>query len=221
MSDRREWARKTLTKWAAEIGAWPERKNDRVFQKALIDIAADEAVVEIVAHFGGKITLMPYFVAHARRDPIEEAIGRMMSMTASVMADQYCRPVFAKAIVEKREELEKKRAYALSLTPYDNYNECLRGDYVAQIDALLAVQAPLSDPIVERRSPTRKELDGGVKDYAHTRGVCARVQELGRHIFGKAGDRVTDAFVTAVTGVLFSPDDRKVHSPDRRVRRKR
>jgi hypothetical protein len=41
MSDRREWAQRTLARLAAEIGAWPQRKSDKVFQKALIDLAAD------------------------------------------------------------------------------------------------------------------------------------------------------------------------------------
>jgi hypothetical protein len=75
MSDRREWAKKTLAKLATEIGAWPRWKDNKAFQKALIDIRDDEAVVEIVAQFGGdKIPFEPLEKrANRLRDPAEEA----------------------------------------------------------------------------------------------------------------------------------------------------
>jgi hypothetical protein len=127
-----------------------------------------------------------------------------MHTTAFAVADQDCRPVPAKAIVEKREELERARLQASAL-PSTPVSEA----YLGLVDQFLAIQAPLSDPIVERRPPTRKGIDGSARDYAHARGVCARVQEEGRRIFGKAGDRVTDVFVSAATGVFFSRDDRR------------
>jgi hypothetical protein len=195
MSDRREWARNTLAKLAVELGAW--RPEDRVYQRALISIAADEKAVELVAEFGRMFSIMAYFAASARRDATEEAAARMMHTTATTMADQYCRPVSAKTIVVTREVFEKELSQPLTPTQRDFVNWFLEN------------QAPLNDPIVEQRPPTRKELDADAGDYAHARAVRARVQEEGRRIFGKAGDLVTDAFVTAATGIWFARDDRR------------
>jgi hypothetical protein len=108
-------------------------------------------VEKLAAQFGGKIQLMPHFVMHARRDAVEEAIGRMMHTTAFAMADRDCRPVPAKAIVEKREELERARLQASAL-PSTSVNEA----YLGWVDQFLAIQAPLSDPIVERRPADAK-----------------------------------------------------------------
>ena len=87
MSDRRAQARKVLAKLAAEIGAWPEWKSDEVFQKALVDIAADEAVAEIVAQFGDKIPITRHFAMRARRPAEEEAVGRMMFIVRSLSSN--------------------------------------------------------------------------------------------------------------------------------------
>jgi hypothetical protein len=213
MSDRRNSARKMLGKLAAEIGAWPERKNNEVFKRALIDIAADEAAAAIVAQLGDKIPLMPYFVANAQRDAIEEAVGRMMHTTAYAMADPFCRPVSAKEIIEKREEFERAQSQAAAVPL------AISGAYRFGVGLFQTIQAPLTDPIVERRPPTRKKPDVSLEDYEHARAVRARVMGEGRRLFGKVGDRVTDVFVTAATGVLFSKDDQRVHLNRKRLRR--
>jgi hypothetical protein len=200
-----------------EIGAWPERKDDKVFQKALEDLAADFRVQEIVAEFGAKLRLTPLFETKARRHPAEEAVGRMMHATAFAMADLDCRMVSMKEITAKREEIEKAVLKGLASPPSVERNSYLAG--LADISALLA---PESDLIVERRAPgsSKKNRFGeplAGEEYNHARAVLARVRGLGRHIFGKAGDRVTDVFVEAVTGVSFSRDDARKR--DRRRRR--
>jgi hypothetical protein len=83
-------------------------------------------------------------------------------------------------------------------------------------------QAPLDDPIVAQRLPTRKELNGidaGVD--ARARASWARVQAEGRLICGSAGPRVADVLITAVTKVDRTPHDRREHSQDRNERRRR
>jgi hypothetical protein len=215
-------ARNTLVKAAAEIGAWPERKNDTIFQKALLDIRDHPDVEKIVAQFGNQIPLMQPFVERAEIDAAELAVKIMMHTTASVVADLRCQPVSAKAVHEKREELEKRRDYALSLTPDDDRNilrvdygrnKRLRDDYVSWINSYLATLVSLDDPLVEQRPPTRaKELEEGAADPAHARAVWARVQEEARRMFGRTGDRVTDVFVSAGTNVPFSRNDRRKRS---------
>jgi hypothetical protein len=221
MSDQRTWARRILTEAATEIGAWPERKYDKVFQKALIDIRDDPEVEKIVAQLGGKIPLMPFFVARAEIDAAELAAKQLMHATASIMADQKVLPVSAKEAQEKREDLERALAHALSLAPYDVHNERLRDDYVAWINSYLAIQVALDDPLVERRLPTRKKP--GVSDaaHAHARAGWARLQDEARRICGSTGRHVADVFMATVTGIVLSRDDRRVHRPGQRVRRKR
>jgi hypothetical protein len=215
-------AETTLIKAAAEFGAWPERKDDLVFQKVLINIRDGAQVAQTVAQFGGKIPLMPFFVARAEIDAAELAARKMMHTTASVMADPRCQLVSAKAVLKTREELERARDYALSRTPYDesacvlslmrpDRNKRLRDDYVSWINSYLAIHVPLDDPLVKRRLPTPTDLGNSAADADHARAVWARVREEARVIFGKAGDHVTDVFVTAAAdgGILFTRDARR------------
>jgi hypothetical protein len=269
MSDRRAGARKTVTKWAAKIGAWHRWQYVKHFQAALVALATHSAVEEIVAQFGDKIPLMPY----SPTDDVEEVVGRMMAITAFAWADPTCQPVSPGEIVKSREEWEKARSKAIALLSGPD-----RKAYLHWLNLFMANQAPLADPIVERRPPTRKEFDGNVEiewgrarsqamtwlssgpdreaylhrldlleanqaslndpiverrpltrkkykdsdaNYDHARAVWARVQAEARNIFGEAADHVADVFVYAVSGIEFGPDDRRMHPPDRKVRRKR
>jgi hypothetical protein len=200
-----------LAKLAAKIKEdLPQRENDEVFQKALIDIRDSPEVEEIAAQFGGKLPFTEDHVAGARPGAeAERALALIMHGTAFAMADRHCQPLSAKEITAKREELERKRDQALSLTPYDQHENRKRDLYVERINFALAfLLTPLNHPIVERRSRTRKEINGAAAaDYDHARAVRASVQQLTRRIFGKAGDRVADVFVYAVTGISFSRDD--------------
>ncbi len=240
MSDRQIWARRMLAAAAAEIVTWgpdngifpaaligtlaamtpaeimtgPRGDWDRVevFRTALTRIAADPLVEKLAVEFGYRIPLTPRFEVNARRDPVEEAAKRMMHAVAFAVADPSCRMTAAKNIVEKREELEKARAQAMALTPFDERNERARDGYVSAINTLLTIQAPLSDPIVERRKPAvlAKRFAGDLPDdeaYSHARAVKARLRDEARHIFGKNGDRVLNAFVEAATGIRFTRDD--------------
>jgi hypothetical protein len=204
-----------LTEWVTEIGAWPGRKNDKVFQKALVDVAAHPGVEKVVSRFGDKsksgIPLTPYFVANARRDAVEEAVGRMMSTTAQVWADAYCQPVSAVAIVEKHEEVERARSEGLTaLSDVAPEDRDRLGFYLSLLDAGERRLAPLNDPIVERRPPTRKDLDGRPDaEYAHARAALARVRPAAREMFGKAGDHVARVFVSAASRIDFTPDDQR------------
>jgi hypothetical protein len=205
MINERERARgrKVLDKMATEIGAWRERKNDKAFQDALANIRDDERVVEIVAQFGGKIRLMEHFVANARRDAVEEAVGLMMHTVTYACADPYCYPVPAEEILKQREALVRAYRETEALPPMPG-----RVAHLFDIDLLAAMQAPLdSDPIVERR---RSRIgDNSTGPEKHAWAVRARVQGEARRLFGSAGDRVTDAFVTAATGFIFSRDNRR------------
>jgi hypothetical protein len=207
VSDPKESARKLLAKLAAEFGAWPQRKTDWGFQKALLDMASDEEVVRIVAQFGTKIQLMPNVVAQAPIDAAETALRRMMHVTAYAMADPTCERISAKTIIEAKEERARMRAHVMAMPP------TFAGQaYLTVLDYFGEIHAPLNDPIVERRSPTRKSPGvAGVAatKYGHARGVLARVLPEARLLFGKAGDRVADLFVAAVTEIEFSRDDRR------------
>ncbi len=226
MSDRRAQARKVLAKLAAEIGAWPEWKSDEVFQKALVDIAADEAVAEIVAQFGDKILITRHFAMRARRPAEEEAVGRMIFIVAKAMADPYLQMVPAKEIVKKREEWDSAEAKAIAVNEKRGKLEAqmrtavlyterkkfqaqtaalpparLVEDYLSGLALFRAIQAPLNDPIVKHGASTPKTLDVSAKDYDRAQAMRARAQGEGRYIFGRAGDRVTEVFVYAATGV--------------------
>jgi hypothetical protein len=135
-----------------------------------------------------------------------------MATTAFAMADPYCRPVPAQAIVRKREEAANAIVKAMSLTPFDEGEKRKRDDYVTQVKIGLMTLASLSDPIVGRRPPVRGKPKVSTEDYGHARGVYARVRGEGRRLFGKAGDHIAEIFVAAVTGVFLSADDRRTHS---------
>jgi hypothetical protein len=177
MSDRRPWARKALIEAAAAIGAWPEKKDDKVFQKALIDIRDFPLIEKFAAQFGGKnLPFMQRFVEEARPGAeAERAIGRLMHGAASAHADPHCRLVSAKKITEKREELEGNRDYALSLTPYDEHETRKRDKYVAKMNVALAfLLTPVNHPIVKHRS--QKPPEGvAAEKYDHARAVLATV----------------------------------------------
>jgi hypothetical protein len=223
VSDRRAWARKTLAAAAADLGALSWWKDNDAYQTALANIRDGVEVEETLAQFGGdQIPIMPRFPAGLlSQRAIEMALGLMMFKTASAMADPICaQPVLTKDVIAKREELEKNVTRALSLEPYDESAERERDEYVAKHRLLLAIQASLNgDPIVEQRRPTRRKPDVSVADEDRARAVRARIRELARRIFGKAGDRVADVFVTAATGVEFSRDDWRVHLSRKRSRR--
>jgi hypothetical protein len=212
MSDRQEWARKTLAKLAVEISAWPRWKNNKVFQKALIDIRDDPEVEKIVAQFGLKIPLTQRFMndrPRSFRDPIEEAIGRMMSTTAIAMADSDWQPVPSRMVIRKQEAYERVRA-RVKAAVLPHYT---REAHLQRLDFFQAIEVSPSDPRVERRRPTRKDHDGGAEDYDHARAVLVAAKQAGRWLFGKAGDRVANVFVTAAaggTGLVFSQDDQRV-----------
>jgi hypothetical protein len=226
VSDRGGWAHTTLAKLEAEIGAWPERKNDAVFQKALKDIADDPAVAEIAAQFGDKIRLNPHFVAHARRDAAEEALGRMMHAVAQAMANPHLEMVPAGEIVRKREEFERAEAKALGVvearrkleerartavlfTEREKFKAQIARlppahvveEYLSGIALFKAIQAPLDDPIVKRGANARKGSNVSTEDYDRAQAVRARVRAEARYLFGAAGDRVADVFAYAATGV--------------------
>ena len=206
MSERREWARKTLDKLAAKItDELPQRKTDTVFQEALKDIKDDAEVEKIVAQFGYKLKFTRDFAAFARPGyEAERAVARLMHTTAFAMADPLCRLVSAKEITITREIVEKD----LSLKA----DQPLTTEQERWAKWFLRNQAPLHDPIVEHKAPTRKTLDGvSDAEYRHARAVRGRVRPEARHIFGKAGDLVADAFVSAATNVSFGPDDRRKH----------
>jgi hypothetical protein len=215
MSDRRRQARRILADAAGKLETLSRWKGDITFYKALLAIADDEQIAELAANFGRqKLPLAASFIMNAiaqGHDPREVAVREMMLLTAHIFADSSCRPVKAKDNAEQREELEKLRAHALSLNPYGEADERSRDKYVAKIDAMLTLLAPLDDLIVERRAPTKKKFDDKApttEEYAHARAVRARIREKARQIFGNNGDRVANAFVTAVTGIPFSSDDR-------------
>jgi hypothetical protein len=180
----------------------------------LIDIATDPHVEELVAKFGGKISMTRDFVKQAQqrgRTPEEEAVRRAMHVVAFVCADLNALPVSAKTIVEKREEIERARAAAVVRPP-----SRARAAFLQSLDGLESILAPLDDPIVERRQPQlRKEpvadSDYPLTDhiYARARAIRARVRDEFRFMFGEAGDAVADAFVTAATGIPFGRDDKR------------
>jgi hypothetical protein len=197
MSGARACARKILDKAAREIGSW--RSNDDAFQKALIDIADDEAVVEIAAQFGGKICLMPFFVAHARRDAAEEAIRLMMSslargldrhpLIASEIIDLYARrhPAFWRGRLENvqtamlRRRIESSYGWTLHLIqPLDAPDRPVRVSQTIR-------------PCPLRRPRSRDSKSAGIwllrlarsdhsVSYVH-RGLRRRISELSRDLF--------------------------------------
>jgi hypothetical protein len=208
-----ERARKMLVRLVAKMGAWREWQRVKHFQEALTALAADEAVVEVVAQFGDKIPLMPYFFPHE----LEELVGRLMLITAYAWADPTCQPVPAKEIVMARESWEKARSKAMALPPSP-----VRNAYLRELSLFEKHQMPLDDPVVERRPPTRKEFErfeGDLVVYAHARAVWGRVQAEAHNFFGEAGAHIADVFVTAVSGIYFGPDDRKARTKRKRSRR--
>jgi hypothetical protein len=211
MSDRRAWARKTLVAAAADLGALSGWENNDVYQEALANIRDDPDVEKIVAQFNNKILLTPTFAKGLLpHRAIEMAVGLLMYRTATAMADPACaRPVLTKEICEKQAELNRNIAYALSLEPDGEDEERKRDEYVAAHKLLLAIQAPIDDPIVERRRPVHIKTDVSLGDEDRARAVCVRIRDLARRIFGNAGDKVADAFVNAATGAIFSRHDRR------------
>jgi hypothetical protein len=139
------------------------------------------------------------------------------------MADWRVQLVPAKAALETREKLQWARDRALSLTPHEEpsvlsvgygRNKLLRDEYVSWVNSYLAILAPPDDLLFKRNLPkpkTRAEAE-----HNHARAVWARVRDEARGMFGKAGDHVTDVFVTAAAN-----SDREFTRDARRERFKR
>jgi hypothetical protein len=210
VSDRRKNAKKALDLWASKIGAWGPRHWDAAFQAVLVNIASDTAVEEIVAQFGGKIPLMPWFVANARGDVVEEAIGRMMSTTAQLMTDGHCQPMPMVEIVKKHEEIDDALSKAAKLIPHVVEEDVGKlAAYIYMLERGKRELLPINDPLVKRRPPVLKDCDDrAAAEYAHAYAMRARLQPEARRIFGKAGDEVAKVFVEAATGIVFSKGHR-------------
>jgi hypothetical protein len=228
MSDRRPWARKTLAKLAAELSAghvstrpeiensaWSKEMDDQIYRAVLNNLAADPDVEKIVAEFGGKIPLPSWFVAKFPLNAEEKAVSIMMRITAFTVADPTLRMLQAKKIVETREKYESLRAEAAALRPIAVIEDLDKLDaYSGALNAFLELQVPLDHPMVERRTPSPRKKDFAGRAlpeewYSHARAARELVRSEARKIFGKAGDRVTDVFMWAATGVSFSRDDGK------------
>jgi hypothetical protein len=233
MSDRRPWARKTLAKLAAELSdghvsarpevrgsAWSRAMDDEVYRKVLDNLASDPDVEKIVAEFGGKISLAPYFVARFPLNAEEKAVSIMMRVVALTVADSTRRMLSAREIIETREKHEDLRAKVTALRPTVIIEDLDKLDaYLGALNTFLDLQAPLDHPIVERRPPPagEKEFVGRKLTeewYSHARAARELMRGEARRIFGRTGDRITDVFMWAATGVSFS-------SNDGRMRRKR
>jgi hypothetical protein len=191
-----------------EIVAW--EANNETYRATLIAIAADAKVEKVVAAFGDKISLTKQFIREARRFPPEEAVRQMMHFVAVACAD----PIYmtsGKEIVETRERIEAFRRVAETMPPSPE-----RDKLVLSLNAMLKLQASLDDPTVERRksSPIAKRFDGAPPsdaEYSHALAVWRNVRNEARRIFGgKTGDRITDVFVAAATGIIFTKSDNKL-----------
>ena len=218
MSDRQKWARRTLDQAVREIGA--SRKNDNAFKKALEVLRDDEAVVEIVAKFGGaELPILSSYVAFAKsrtiREPVMDAVFWFVLMAARAMTDPDRQPIPALTAVRKQEAYEWVRA-RVEEAVLPHYT---REAHMNRLNFFQAIEVSPSDPLVERRRPTRKDHDYTDEEYDHARAVRAQLQELGRRVFGPNGDRVADVFATAATGIMFSKDDGRVHLKRKRSRR--
>jgi hypothetical protein len=96
MSDRRERIRKMLAELAKKIKAEvPQRKDDKIFQQALLDLRDSQEFEEIIAK-ASYLTFRPNFAKFARPGyELERAIARVMhgrrSLTRNCPADQFQR----------------------------------------------------------------------------------------------------------------------------------
>jgi hypothetical protein len=197
-----------------EIGAWGDDDGD-AYKRALIVLAVDPGVEEVVAAFGDDAlrfteSFMKQALHRPHRRPDEAAAARMMHATALLCADPICRVVLAKDITETREEIENERSKAMAMPPSSE-----RDRLIFECDARLRVQAQLDDPIVARREPTavakRRSTNRPINDddFSHFLAVREHLRLLAREIWGEAGNHVADVFIKAVTDVRFSRDDRR------------
>jgi hypothetical protein len=109
MSDQRKQVRRIIDEMADKIKVdLPQRKNDQVFQQALIDLRDSPEFEEVITKLGFKLEFMPNFAANARSGyELERAIARIMHTAASAHADRYCQTVSAKMIGVTRAIVEK------------------------------------------------------------------------------------------------------------------
>jgi hypothetical protein len=190
--------------------------DDRVYRGVLNHLATDPDVEKIVAEFGGKIPLSPWSAARFGLHAEEKAVSIIVRLTAFAVADLALRMLQAKEIVETREKYEDLQAKAAALRPAVVIEDRGKLDaYLGALNVFLRFQVPLDHPMVERRTPSphKKEFAGEALTaelYSHARAARELVRGEARRIFGKAGDRVTDVFMWAATGVSFSGDDGKV-----------
>jgi hypothetical protein len=209
MSDRRAWARRTLNAIVAECAASPVR-NETIYGY-LLKLATAPEIIELVAEFGTqKLPLAKSIILHALREGYDPRVGvakALMWTAACAMADQVL-PVRARDLVEAREIIETKWA---TMMPRED------------IDLLLAMQAPLNDPIVRYRASMVKDFDGEENptsfELGLALGVRARLRNLAHNLCGENEDRVANIFVNVLTDIPFSRHDGRVHPTRSRRRR--
>jgi hypothetical protein len=203
MNDRRARARarararKALDAIAMEFAAQPQR-NEAVYG-CLLKLATAPEIVELVATFGTrKLPLAKSVILHALSkgyDPRAGAAKALMWIAACVVADRG-RPVRARDLADARAIIGTRWTAEM---PQEH------------IDALLAIQAPLDDPIVRHRMSVTKDFDGEQNPTSRELGralaIRARMRDLARGLFGVNGDLVVNIFVNVLTDIPFSRDD--------------
>jgi hypothetical protein len=197
VSDRRASAKRILYEIATEFAAQPHRNE--VIYGWLLKLATAPEIIELVAEFGTqKLPLAASCIKNALRkgyDPRVGAAKALMWTAAVAMADQVL-PVRARDLIDAKAIIETRWARVMSRE---------------QIDYLLAIQAPLDDPIARRRASMTKEFDGEESptsfELGLALGVKARLRKPARDLFGENADRVANIFVSVLTHIPFSRDD--------------